>query len=589
MTTQTGLKKYPICQKALVVGGGLAGAAAAFSIAAGGVPVVLIDAAGRLPILDAHEIWPPEVQQRRPREPGRTDAPNVASFALELSTILGRRFQSHPLIEVRTSAVLISATGHVGNFLVTLDQAAVSPPKDKSKVLPSFEQCVEKTDVSTGAGRQELRVGAMVVAVDCAKSLAQTFINVHNGRNTLTLSEFNRNFKPFAARRLEMLSVGGRAPRSVAFVLAPIPLSSRDSTARALQTAILLRQRAGCEVSVFFSSLQVAGSGLAELYRHARGAGVLFMPYLQPPVIEVSDTDVGIRQPDIFAPDTVAPGGWRYDAVVLDEISAPSPALPRIAAALGFRAGSADFGVPVNPSLLPVNSSRRGVFIIGGSRGEASAEDCMIEAAAAGAEALSILSRKELEVEVRAIVDPAKCALCLTCVRVCPHVAIDYGQYPEYNKSAARICDAACMGCGICASECPARAIEMTGPSPEKEAGEVLVLCCRRSAEMAHAAVVARRASIPAQVRIKEVSCAGSVSVEDLLGALRTGYGKVLVLGCHQDACRSLYGNTAAEKRVDFVRKFLQKLGIPGERIGFSRLAASQVGLFQELAFGVRR
>ncbi len=612
MTIEAGIKKYPVHRKALVVGGGLAGAAAAYAIAAGGAPVVLVDAVERLPVLDARETWPPAAHQARPREADKPADPETASSVLEFAASLGERLQAHPLIEVRTSTVLSSVTGHVGDFLVTLvqcrdrEEAAGVPhtietarSRSRSRLGPETEPVpnspssgkstespkqAEKPDAAGETVRQELKVGAIVVAVDAARSAAQTFLKIHNGRNALTLSEFNRSFKPFASHRQEMLNVGGRAPRSVAFLLAPLPLSSRDPTARALQTAILLRQRAGCEVSVFFSSLQVAGNGLAERYREARGAGVLFMPYVQPPVVEVSDADVKIRHEDIFTPEKATPGEWRYDVVVLDEISAPSPALAQIAAALGVRADSPDFGMPVNPTLLPVDSSRKGVFVIGGSRGDVAVEDCMIEASAAGAGVLSILSRKELEAEVRAVVDPAKCALCLTCVRVCPHVAIDYTRYPDYNRSAARICDAACMGCGICASECPARAIEMTGTPSKEGTGEVLLLCCRKSAEMAHAAVLARRVSIPAQVRIREIPCAGSVGVEDILHALQSGFAKILVLGCHQDACRSLYGNSAAQKRIDFVKKFLEKLGIPGERVGFSRLAAPQVGRFMDVS-----
>jgi heterodisulfide reductase subunit A len=44
----------------------------------------------------------------------------------------------------------------------------------------------------------------------------------------------------------------------------------------------------------------------------------------------------------------------------------------------------------------------------------------------------------------------------MTCVRACPYHA------PLVNvDSKAEITAAACMGCGICASECPAHAIEL--------------------------------------------------------------------------------------------------------------------------------
>ena len=50
---------------------------------------------------------------------------------------------------------------------------------------------------------------------------------------------------------------------------------------------------------------------------------------------------------------------------------------------------------------------------------------------------------------------PWLCAACLTCVRICP-----YGvPVIEPDTKKASIAAAACQGCGICASECPAKAI----------------------------------------------------------------------------------------------------------------------------------
>jgi heterodisulfide reductase subunit A-like polyferredoxin len=52
--------------------------------------------------------------------------------------------------------------------------------------------------------------------------------------------------------------------------------------------------------------------------------------------------------------------------------------------------------------------------------------------------------------------NPEKCAACLTCVRVCPY------NVPVINKEGvAEIEVAMCQGCGICASECPGKAIKL--------------------------------------------------------------------------------------------------------------------------------
>jgi heterodisulfide reductase subunit A-like polyferredoxin len=55
-----------------------------------------------------------------------------------------------------------------------------------------------------------------------------------------------------------------------------------------------------------------------------------------------------------------------------------------------------------------------------------------------------------------AIVDEDRCAICLTCVRLCPY------EVPKINENNRAYIDAAsCQGCGVCAVACPARAIEI--------------------------------------------------------------------------------------------------------------------------------
>ncbi|MFH1084252.1 MAG: 4Fe-4S binding protein, partial [Chloroflexota bacterium] len=58
-------------------------------------------------------------------------------------------------------------------------------------------------------------------------------------------------------------------------------------------------------------------------------------------------------------------------------------------------------------------------------------------------------------------VDEEACIRCLTCVRTCPHAAIEIADYGPVT--AARVLDLACWGCGQCAANCPVRAIAMVG------------------------------------------------------------------------------------------------------------------------------
>jgi len=57
----------------------------------------------------------------------------------------------------------------------------------------------------------------------------------------------------------------------------------------------------------------------------------------------------------------------------------------------------------------------------------------------------------------RPVIDTKKCTRCYTCWKFCPDVSIEVreeGEYPRVDYDH-------CKGCGICANECPAEAIQM--------------------------------------------------------------------------------------------------------------------------------
>ena len=60
--------------------------------------------------------------------------------------------------------------------------------------------------------------------------------------------------------------------------------------------------------------------------------------------------------------------------------------------------------------------------------------------------------------------DPEKCTRCLTCVMFCPDNAIKW--LPEKGDIAFDF--SFCKGCGICANECPTKAITMKMPDEDE-------------------------------------------------------------------------------------------------------------------------
>jgi heterodisulfide reductase subunit A-like polyferredoxin len=92
-------------------------------------------------------------------------------------------------------------------------------------------------------------------------------------------------------------------------------------------------------------------------------------------------------------------------------------------------------------------------------------DESIVQAQAAAARVASLLARETMDTGGRvAVVDPARCAGCLTCVRTCPYDA------PRVSANltgvgnlvgAAQIEAAMCHGCGSCAAACPAGAIQL--------------------------------------------------------------------------------------------------------------------------------
>ena len=133
-------------------------------------------------------------------------------------------------------------------------------------------------------------------------------------------------------------------------------------------------------------------------------------------------------------------------------------------------ADSSNYSQQDNVWLRPTASNRKGVFFVGGCRGCFDVSDILTEARATALEAYNLVGRGEAFVSVdRVSVEASKCALCLTCVRSCPHGAVEVAFDDASSGRAAKIVDIACHACGICVAECPAKAIHMVAENNPQE------------------------------------------------------------------------------------------------------------------------
>jgi heterodisulfide reductase subunit A-like polyferredoxin len=153
------------------------------------------------------------------------------------------------------------------------------------------------------------------------------------------------------------------------------------------------------------------------------------------------------------------------DLVVLSTPVVPPEGADELATRLKVSTDLDGFFLEAHVKLRPVDFSSDGVFLAGMAHYPKFLDETIVQAQAAAARAMTIVSKDVLEVGgIVAQVDAEKCVACLTCVRICPYdvpqIRVDFSGVGGI-VGAAYIESAQCHGCGICASECPAQAIQL--------------------------------------------------------------------------------------------------------------------------------
>jgi len=177
-------------------------------------------------------------------------------------------------------------------------------------------------------------------------------------------------------------------------------------------------------------------------------------------------------------------------------------------------------------------------------------------------------------------IDPARCQLCLNCVRICPHQAATIRADKErascglMYESSAFIVPTMCQGCERCVTACPAQAITSARKQCQEKlpalfygagsffAGQpnscctsnrmlrIAIYCCENSGKIALREMLRQElncgkpdgtvGSEESVVRfeIHWLECIGSVNRIQLLENIRLGACACLFFSCKTDACR---------------------------------------------------
>ncbi|MDR3354854.1 MAG: FAD-dependent oxidoreductase [Synergistaceae bacterium] len=422
-------KKIPVERSALVIGGGIAGMAAALELGGMGYRVRLVERSARLggSALDlASDRY------------GRPIRPYVGGMI--------RAVQDNGRIKTHTSSVVDAIEGYVGNF---------------------------RTILATPDGPAEFEHGVVIVAAGAREASPNGF--AIGGRSKITTHlDFERRLKDPAAaldgiRSVVMIQcVGSRDELR--------PYCSRVCCNQALRNAALVKRIApGTDVTILYREIRSYGTN-EELYSSARALGVRFVRFNDDEYPTVTETDDLVV---VTARDAAMGVELTFEASILSLAAAIQPDVSenrRIARMLKIPLNQDGFFMEAHAKLRPVDFATEGVYLAGLAHSPGGLRESLIQGRAAAARAATILSREQIEAEgAIARVDWNLCSACGACEQVCAYNAVSVEDVLIRRSSVKKavVNDILCKGCGTCSSACRCGAIDVNGFSDAQVISEI--------------------------------------------------------------------------------------------------------------------
>jgi heterodisulfide reductase subunit A-like polyferredoxin len=239
------------------------------------------------------------------------------------------------------------------------------------------------------------------------------------------------------------------------------PYCSRVCCTAAVSNALKLKEITpeAC-ITILYRDIRTFGTREI-LYRKAREQGVRFCRYEPERKPEVTRQEDALRI-RVFDQNLRQEIVLRADRLILSAAVVPRISSRDLAEIFKLNTDADGFFMEAHVKLRPLDFANAGIYLCGLAHSPKFLDESIAQARGAASRAATILSREEMTVGGRvAVVDPSRCAVCLTCVRTCPY-HVPYVVSPGQSvKKAAYIDPALCQGCGACVAECPAKAIQL--------------------------------------------------------------------------------------------------------------------------------
>ncbi|NJD76447.1 MAG: CoB--CoM heterodisulfide reductase iron-sulfur subunit A family protein [Candidatus Methanoperedens sp.] len=418
-------QQVSLINKALVLGGGVAGMTAALDIAENGYNVTLVEKEKELGgmLREMTELY----NGKKPEE--------------VLKGLL-RKVSENKNITVLNEAKLEKVEGYLGNFKGIVNARGKEIPVD---------------------------FGAAVIATGARNFEPAGLFGYGKDSNVITQAQLEKMLgKGTSANTITMIQCVGARNKEREYC-------GRTCCTDAVKNAIRIK-KANSKASVYVLYRDMRTYGVNEkLYENARDLGVIFIKYdveRQPivqngSVVTVHDSmlneDIEIAS-DLVVLSTPLVAGENEEINQLFKIPLDKN----------------KFFLEAHPKLRPVDFATDGVFLCGSAQAPKLMDEAISQASAAASRACTILSREFIETEgAVSVVNEAKCIGCGTCVTMCPYNAPSLydatvkAEEVTYTTKKSKINPAACKGCGSCAAACPAGAI-IAQHFSSKEIGEAI-------------------------------------------------------------------------------------------------------------------
>jgi heterodisulfide reductase subunit A len=421
---------------AMVIGGGIAGMSAALSLADMGISSYLVEREAQLGgmLNKLYALYPSHIK------------------AEEFINPVKEAVSINPKIEVMTSAQIKDIHGFIGSYDVEVDQ--------------------------DGAVKS-LKVGAIVVATGSKVHIPEGKYG-YNGGNVITQLELESRLKAQDTRH-ETSDMGQETSRRGSL---DSPVSSLQSQVSGLKSVVMIQcvgarseERQYCsrvccsaavknsvllkeinpnsQVFVLFRDIQTYTSSFEDYYFAARDKGVIFIRYSKdrPPEIEGSMVRV-------YDELLGAQLGIPYDLLVLSTPLVPYDDAKELATMLKVPLDENGFFLEAHVKLRPVDFATDGIYLAGCAHWPAHVGEVVSQAQAAASRAAIPLLNGSVRAEpIIANVNEELCIGCALCESLCPFKAIQTEMTEAGRK--ARVITASCKGCGACGAACPQHAISM--------------------------------------------------------------------------------------------------------------------------------